>query len=189
MDRWLDFLAEYEFQVRYWKCYSNGAADFLFRVTHADQGVDGYEEGDLINSIIDGEVLKKMLENFERDLQDIARHLAGVPLENKMKSEEASIRRKAVKFVLWQGRLFRRKQSRLLVVVSQFVGTKVLQPLHDDLDHWDSAATKSHLAERFWWHAHLNDATRYTRTCDASQRMKTPRHYKTSKSAPQCGVF
>lgn len=67
----------------------NAAAGFLSRVTQADgdQGVDEYEEGDLVNLTVDEEVFlilfKRMLEYFESDLQDVARHLDGVSLKSK----------------------------------------------------------------------------------------------------------
>lgn len=54
-----------------------------------------------------------------------------------------------------------------MVVVPRCERNKVLHSLHEDLGHWDSAATKSLLAESFWWPGHLNEATRYVKTCDA----------------------
>lgn len=105
--RWLDFMAEYEFQVCYRKSSLNHAADFLCRTLHADQGVDGYDEEDLVKLVIDEKILQRMLEYFESELQEVALYLARAPLENETKSEKASICGKAVKFVLLQWQLFR----------------------------------------------------------------------------------
>lgn len=122
--RLLDLLAEYEFDAHYRKGFLNGAADFLFKRTHGDQGVDGYDEGDLVNLIVEEEVSKRILEYFETDLQDVTRRLAGVSLENQIGTEKAGVACKAVTFALCEGRLFRSGQTRLLVVVPQSKKTK-----------------------------------------------------------------
>lgn len=69
--RWLDFLAEYDFEVRFWKGSSNPAADFLSRISHGEQGIEGMDEGDVISLVLGDNAINDM----EPYLQAIARHL------------------------------------------------------------------------------------------------------------------
>lgn len=45
--RWLDFLAEYDFKLRYRSDASNKAAGFLFRIDHGEPGPDNLDEGEI----------------------------------------------------------------------------------------------------------------------------------------------
>lgn len=56
---WIDSLAKYEFEVCSHKSSLSGRADFLFRVKHSEQEVDGCEERELLNLIVYGAVFKK----------------------------------------------------------------------------------------------------------------------------------
>lgn len=103
----------------------------------------------MVSVIADEKVFKRKFEYFEPELQDAARRLAGMSLENKTKRGKAEIRRKAEKFALWEGRLFCRGSSRLLVLIRQYERTMVLYSMHEKLRHGDSEATKSLLAELF----------------------------------------
>lgn len=50
-------------------------------------------------------------------------------------------------------------------------------------------ATRELIVEHFWWPGEASDVTKYVETCDACQRMQTPRHYKTFMSVTQSSLL
>ena len=54
LEKWTEFLAEYEFEITYRLGGKNGAADFLSRVkAEGEDGIDSDDEEDLVCSVSD----------------------------------------------------------------------------------------------------------------------------------------
>lgn len=94
-----------------------------------------------------------------------------------------------MQFVTWEGRFYRRKKHRLVVVVSIRERERVLFALHDQLGHWDLTATRILVTERFWWPGTAKDIMKYVKTCDACQKMAGPQKYTTLMYVPHGGLF
>lgn len=105
-------------------------------------------------------------------LADVACPLAGLPLHNKSKKEKAATRRLPFKHVWRKGRLFRRVQNRLVVMVPKAERKAVTPSRHDELGHWDMEATQALVKDRFWWRRAHRNAVRYVQSCGVCQRMK-----------------
>lgn len=116
---------------------------------------------------------------------DVAKHLADMNLSHKSGAERAAIRRRSTRHVWWNGQLFRRAKSGLLVVVAKGEQEKVLRSLHDELGHWDIRATQLMIADRFWWPGVNKDVARYVKTCDVCQRTKNEKKYFSDLFVPQ----
>ena len=53
----MDFLAEYEFEIKYRPGGNNSADDFLSRLkAEGEEGIDSHDEGDLVCSVSDPQV-------------------------------------------------------------------------------------------------------------------------------------
>lgn len=77
------------FQYRSGK--SNEAAEFLSIIQHGDPGADELEEGDLVCLAMTDNPLTNL--DFEDQLRDMARFLAGDSLSEESGKEGSSIRR------------------------------------------------------------------------------------------------
>lgn len=67
--RWLDFLAEYEFELEHCRGVVNWGPDFLSRILHGEKG-DGEEEGDIVSLLIALDEL--MYLNLKEELREVA---------------------------------------------------------------------------------------------------------------------
>lgn len=186
---WLDFIAEYDFELRYRKGSSNKAADFLSRSSCFTQPPVDEDEGDVVNVAVIENSARAMAEDMEPFLQDVAMHLEGDPLNEKTGVERASIRKRSVQLVVWEQRLYHRLRHKLVVVASRQELKRIMASLHDDLGHWDAAATRSMIAERFWWPDMMKDIAHYVKTCGNFQKMGSTRLYTTSRFVPQSSLL
>lgn len=186
--RWLDFLADYEFEIRYRSEISNKAADFLSRMTHGDRAIS-HDESEVMNLTMSDKPLHYAPTDLEDWLQYVIRHLSGQPSTKETGKEKAEIRRKSVKFVLWEGHLYRRGMNKLAVVVPRNERKKAIHHLHDTIGHWDVKATHYLIKDRFWWPGMPADVAHYVKTCHACQRMQTPERYRSNMFIPQSSLF
>lgn len=138
------------------------------------------EDVEMIKMTMTNDPWEKVMSDLGPCLQDVAWFLAGTSMDHKTKSKRAAIRRQAVRFVLWEGRLYRRGERNMTAVVSQSEQTNVLYSLHHYLGHLDGFAAKKLILDRFWWLGVSGVVVQYVETCDACQIMQTPRHYKKS---------
>lgn len=109
LTKWTDFLAEYKFEFVYKRGVSNKAADFLLRVTHGKQGLENKEEKDLMLVVISEQDDASHLRDLESPLRNVASCPAGNPIDSKSSAEQAGIRRRFMKHLLWKVKLYRRQ--------------------------------------------------------------------------------
>lgn len=186
--RWLDFLAEYEFEFQYRKGSLNKAADFLSRIKHGEEVIEGTDEGDLL-CVLSEEISEAASFDLEEELVEVVTHLSGKCSTGRNKQEKAGIRRRSKNHVLWQGRLYRRGKKGLTVVVRRGDRRGVVKALHDEMGHWDTRATQKLVTERFWWPRVHADIAHYVKTCDSCQRMGAVGSYRTNLQVRQGGLF
>lgn len=187
--RWLDFIAEYDFEIEYRNGSSNKAADFLSRIQHGEEVVGGFDEGEVMCVLVESQTREDLAADLEPTLQEIAWHLSGWPLAELCSNQKASVRRRSVEFVRWEGRLYRRSRNRPLAIVPRAEKQGVLKALHDDLEHWEAATTHTLVADRFCWPGVRGDVATYARTCDTCQRSRNPKPYKTVIRILQSSLF
>lgn len=97
--RLLDFLAKYDFEFQYRKGSSNKAANFLSRISHGEEGVEGADKGNLVCVMTSRNVEVAYFDNLEPTLQDEVGHFTGSLLKNNSSPEKSSIRHRAVEYV------------------------------------------------------------------------------------------
>lgn len=110
---WMDFLAEYDFRVKYRSVANNGAADFLssnYLWEHESNG----DEGDTADIVLGSEVTKT--DTWEEDWLDFMAHLEGKELPNTGSHQKMRMRRMAMMHMFWNGRLLRRVRQELLSI-------------------------------------------------------------------------
>lgn len=156
---WMDFLAEYEFDIKYRPGAKNGVADFLPRVERGDIGPSPYEdEGDLVCSV--HSFAHTGTEEIEPYLTDILRYLQGLDMEERDTKNRCRLRREAKRFLVWQGEVFLRSSNRLKLAPTFQPRLKIMKGLHDEIGHWDVTATKQLVSDPFWWpsaHSDIHD--------------------------------
>lgn len=94
-------------------------------------------------------------------------------MEQQSKRKKGGIRRRVVRFLLWERRLYRRGERKPAVVVPKAERNRVLYSTRNSLRHWDGHVTKTLVLKRFWSRGVAAKVTRYVKTLDALQRMKT----------------
>ena len=112
---WMDFLAEYDFEVKYRAGVKNGAADFLSRlraVLPSDE--DGEKGEDLVCSILVS--ISEHKKGLEPHLRDTYRLLEMQEMVEQESGKRSSIKQNAKRFMTWSGRLFRRTKKGLRLV-------------------------------------------------------------------------
>lgn len=90
------------------------------------------------------------ISNLELVLHGVIRHLPGQSFKKKYGREEHGIRRRATKYVWYDGHLYRQEQRQISVVVSIPYWEKVMQTWHDEVGHLDARATTKTVIDRFW---------------------------------------
>ena len=135
--RWLDFLAEYQFEILYRAGSNNKAADFLSRIQVTDAANDHAEEGDLQALAVSNEtpMCDDLPDDLESHLIDTARYLLGRKMHESDDRMLSYIKRNAKRYLLWKGKLFRRTYRGLRVIVPQQERVAVLRSFHDEMGH------------------------------------------------------
>lgn len=86
--RWLDFSAEYDFEIRCRSGDKNKAVDFLLQGSHGETGADEIEEGDMVSMIVVDSAVESMISQLKPALHDIVGHLSCSSLKNKSSREK-----------------------------------------------------------------------------------------------------
>lgn len=126
---------------------------------------------------------------FEREVRDLARLLSGESMYGKGKEGRAEIRRRATKYVLWEGRLFRRASKTLVIAIDVKDRQGAVKSLHDEPGYRGVKATVARISARFWWPGVQSDVSNYGTTYEVCQRMKSISQYLTSRKIPRCSLF
>ena len=187
--RWMDFLAEYQFEVVYRAGHSNGAADYLSRIEVGPLPEE--EEGNLHALAVDSErsLTGDIPEDIEPHLQDTARYLLGRPLIENDYRMRKYIKRNAKRYLLWNQMLFRRTKKGLRAIVPQSQRVAVLRTFHDGVGHWDLQTTRQFVASRYWWPTIGPDLYDYVKSCEGCQFASSIPKYRTDLSLPITSLF
>lgn len=80
---WLEFLAEYDFEIQYIKGVLNKSTDFLSRLLQGK--ADGHEidEGDWVGTMMVEDDMEIIAPHLDPTLQDVAPHQAGLLLKHR----------------------------------------------------------------------------------------------------------
>lgn len=130
---WLDFLAEYDFEIQYCSKNDNQAADFLSRVQHGEPAAVYVDKGDIVVVMMTQDAAEMAVSQLEPSFHDFVRHLAGISLGDKSSLEKARTRHVFICYVWWEGHLYRRRKTGVVVAAPTMEREKVMQSLHDEL--------------------------------------------------------
>lgn len=103
--RWIDFLAEYNFEFHYCSGSSNKVADLLSRIRTGEREESECDEGNLV-CVMNVTPVKEW--DLEHLLQEVVSLLSDQTMEGKESWKWATTRRRALKFVWWKGHLYRK---------------------------------------------------------------------------------
>lgn len=181
--RWMDFLAEYDFKVIHRKGKANVVPDFLSRMGGEAPAEDATDEGDLVCTI------EERSDAYEDSLVKIGKFPEKGVIESKDVTERRKVRRQSVRFVMWQGRLFRREGQKVVTVVPINHRSVVFRFMHDSMGHWDATTTRKMVSDRYWWPNVGKETFQYVKTCDTCQRMAKLPSYHTWMTRPITSLF
>ena len=119
--RWLDLLAEYEFEVEYLRGSENGAADYLSR-SDATAPVEG------TSKVVGTVVCPEKYSGLEDELQALAAYLSGKPFDFSDFYKRRGMKLRDKHFLVWGGRLFRRTKA-VPKVVPSVSGHEAIVPM------------------------------------------------------------
>lgn len=142
--RWLDFLAEYDYNMKYKPGSTNSAADFLPRDAAMSPPI-GLDEDE-------GEVAIVAFEadaGLEPVLVDLRRFLLGMPLLEKDPKARRAVRRLSKSFIVWNHQLFHRTPLGPKLVIPKDLRRQVLETFHDRIGHWDSERSRQFIVARY----------------------------------------
>lgn len=183
--RWLDFLAEYDFKVEYRPGKLNAPADYLSRLNSTASVMEGYDEGDMVCMALSVEEFSIL----EPHLVSIATYLTGFSIDHLDDEDRRNTRRNGKRFVVWNGNLFCRVRNDVKLVPAVKNRDLILHAYHDEIGHWDVKATRTLIADRFWWSSMYKDVHEYVITCDGCQRMARILKYYSGLKAPLTSLF
>lgn len=121
------------------------------------------------------EAAEVAIPQFEPTLNDVTCYLAGISFGDKKSREKSGMRHHSVHYVWWEGHLYQRKKTGVVVVVPTMELEKVMQLLHEELGHWDAKTTIKLVINRFWWPCMVSNATPYVTTCGSCQLVQGPK--------------
>ena len=131
---WMEFLAEYDFEIKYRARGKNGTADFLPRLGAVlPSNEDGEKGEDLVCSIRNS--TSEYTQGLEPHLHDTYRLLEMQELLEHEPGKRSSIKRNAKRFLIWNGRLFRRTKKGLRLIPGVGNRVEILRSYHDNIGH------------------------------------------------------
>lgn len=163
--RWMDFLAEYDFEVKYRAGGKYGATDFLSWL-RAGLPFDenGEDEEGLVCSIPAS--LPEHTKGLEPHLRYTYWLLETQEMVEQDSRKRSSIKRNAKIFTTWSGRLFRRTKKGFRPVPGMGKRVEILRLLHDNIGHWDEASTRQFVLTRYWSPTVRRDIFDYVKGCE-----------------------
>ena len=116
-------------------------------------------------------------ESYSADSQRIARWLLTFRRPQDLtKSEFRTFKKQALKFVVRDGHLFRKRSKNVplvRVVDGKADRNQIILQLHDEGGHRGREGTYRRLADRYYWYGMFSDVSNYIKTCEACQ-MRAP---------------
>ena len=129
----IDFLAEYEFGIKYRPGGKKGTADFLSRLKAEDEdGIDSHDERDLVCSVSDPQEAQP---DWEPHLIDISRYLRGIEMTEVDAPRRRPNRQSAKSSMACNGQLFRRTNNGLRVILPIEARRRINRAVHDEIGH------------------------------------------------------
>lgn len=154
LQRYLDFIQNYDFDVEYKPGKTHGNADALSR--RPDYAIAAISDDAI--TIEDMVKAQKEDENTNRIIKEL-------------KNENSRFRER---YKLKNGLLLRTKTDDVDKIVVPFsLRKRVLEQLHDRLGHMGRDRTMARLSERFYWKHCADDVRRYVATCINCQQRKS----------------
>lgn len=212
LSRWLAFLAEYDFEIRYHPGRDNVVADFFSRahVNPTSEKVlktKGTEAA--ANKMSNGRQLSvhaatetdrrnetvtaASSSSFEDFLREIMRYLKFQETDpqdkTKMKPFSRALKQQAKNFLVSDGHLIRRTRNGLRAVPPTLIRKGIIHQLHDDFGHWNARTTYQIVAGRFWWPRMRPEVMKHVRECEGCQRASPPIPYRVHLFAPIVRIF
>lgn len=176
--RWMLYIQEYDFEIRYRKGKDNVVADFLSR--HPVQ------DGRLVNQEhCQGVMIGVTKIHIDKEIRERLKHLKRIQQECPRGKEimvvlngENNDKRLAGNFQLMDEyicHLDRRGQGRIWI--PEELEKDVTWAYHQDLGHYGSDKCYSAIRQAFWWKGMSRGIRKILATCDRCQRTKHPARY------------
>ena len=181
--RWLDFLAEYNFDIEYRPGEENGPADYLSRSAPEEDG-----RGVEINQITALAVIPEN-RDYEAELCGIIDFLSSNEIDKTPRELRPWVKRHRHHYLLWDHQLFKRTGHGLRTVPSQNARMGILKAFHDSIGHWDPQTTAQFVLDRFWWPGCRKDIVNFVRSCESCQRFAPIPKYRTTLRIPVTSLF
>jgi hypothetical protein len=189
---WIAWIRLFDFTVRHVPGTKHTAADGLSRrpatqeeelAQRNEQDIDDFVQGQIgcimarVNPVSSNapetEIPRILDDSYSDESERIATYLSTLQRPPELsRSEYASFRKKAVKFLVEGQHLFRRasKNSPLRRVVDDHdLRHEILQQLHDETGHKGREGTYHRIAARYWWPGLYEEVANYVKTCFACQ--------------------
>ena len=149
--RWLDFLAEFDFDIRHIPGITNTAADALSRYPFAQ-----------VNTVftveLDAEILNQIQDGYKDDT------FFGPVYENPQQYPMYELTPEGLLFT---------KEGRLCIPSCKMVREVFLRQHHDNENHFGRAKTRATLARLYFWPNMATDVKAYVSSCSQCQRNKS----------------
>lgn len=185
--RWLDLLAEYNFEVVYRPGRENSAADFLSRQGGLSAVPDSPDEEEpaLTTSISQNTYIN----DLEQNLIAMIRFCSELSMEGIDGTLRDWVWRNSRNFLCWGGHLFRRTKGGVRSVQPISSRGKLMESFHDNIGHWGIASTRQFITDRYWWPTVYVDVAGYVKSCDGCQRSSHLPTYRTTMRLPVSLIF
>ncbi len=179
--RWMDFIAEYNFEILYRAGNLNRTADFLSRLEEgpSDEGVEDTLD---VCAIVE-------LDGLEKKLIDVSNFIQGFNMNDVADENKDWVRRNAKLFTIWEGKLYRKTSAGLRVVPPIESRKRILEIFHDDIGHWNLTTTRQFVMERYWWPLCHKDIYEHVKTCNGCQKSSPIPKYRTTLRLPIAPLF
>ena len=194
MLRWIEYIKSINPEIRHVLGKHNSVADMLSRARYEGENEMQSDDEDVHLDIFKmacaqtEEGTMQVLTNFkeeeyEGEWRQLGKFLSLMKPEITWSKEETrKIRKKAYKFFLKEGILWKHPKKRrgtpLRVVTKKSDQRKLLTEFHDSLwaGHRGIWATFSKLKEKYWWPGFYKDVVKYVETCEECQLYSNVRH-------------
>ena len=181
MLRWCIYIRSINPEVRHISGNRNAVADMLSRARYKEEEILDSDDEDKEQTVLTTSITREggtqfLEEEYEAEFKEIGKYLQ-TPDKYKDRSgkEFAQFRKKAHKFFLHEGYLWRHPKTKTgnpqRVIGSEGQRKEIMKELHDKewAGHRGVWATFSKIKERFWWPRYYEEIKKYVETCPTCQ--------------------
>lgn len=202
MNRWLAYIALFDFDIQHVKAEKHRLPDALSRVARTASDSEAEDSNDMIDLGINSACLQPaVLQNrvylieglYEGEWKDLGDYLETMRLPTHLDNKaQQALKKRSKNYFGRDGKMWKRAKEGMLpreVVLSDARQTKMLQQLHDELGHRGVHETNRRVAERAWWPKMLDTIRDYITSCIPCQLRNPKEEREPRNPTPMTGLF